>query len=226
MDHKRSGKLQIRTARPTDVDAACALLLAAEPETYDFVYRDTDSEPEEFARYEFLSGRGLGGWRNVTVAEWEGTVVGVGCLYAGAAGPALNTYGPLLRGSLLNMLLMYRLSVGRYMKRAQHLNSIMRKPVGREAYLSSFLVSPQMRGQGLGSSMLRHWVTMARHHGCDTLWLDVSETNSRAQALYLDFGFEIVETRVFSGHREGFPVCNTKTMVLRLTGQMRDINDK
>jgi ribosomal protein S18 acetylase RimI-like enzyme len=213
------GETLIRTARPADADAVCPMLIASEPETYDYVYRDDGPGPEAFVRYEFLSGRGFGGWHNVTVAERAGTVVGVGCLYAGSAGGVLQPYGRLLRGSLFNMLRVYRLSVWRYMARAQHLGSIMRAPSGREAYLSAFLVDSRMRGQGIGTAMLRHWVTQARRHGCDALWLDISETNTHAEALYLSLGFELVGTRPFSGHREGFPVQGTKQMVLRLTGR-------
>lgn len=212
------GEVLIRTARLADADAVCSMLIASEPETYDYVYRDTGPGPEAFVRYEFLSGRGFCGWHNVTVAELAGTIVGVGCLYAGSAGSALHPYGRLLRGSLLNMLTVYRLSVWRYMARAQHLGSIMHTPSGREAYLSAFLVDDRMRGQGIGTSMLRYWVAQARRHGCDALRLDIGETNTHAEALYLKLGFEIVGNKPFSGHREGFPVQGTKEMMLRLNG--------
>jgi ribosomal protein S18 acetylase RimI-like enzyme len=218
MSTMQPGAVQVRTARPADADAACSMLIASEPETYDYVYRDDGLGPEAFVRYEFLSGRGFCGWRNVTVAELAGAVVGVGCLYAGSPGSALPVYGPLLRGSLLNMLRVYRLSVWRYMSRAQHLGSIMHAPSGREAYLSAFLVDGQMRGQGIGTSMLRYWVAQARRHGCDTLWLDISETNGHAEALYLKLGFEVVRSKPFTGLREGFPVQGAKELVLHLSG--------
>jgi len=221
MYEKQPDAVLIRTARPADADAVCSMLIASEPETYDYVYRDVGQGPEAFVRHEFLSGRGFCGWHNVTVAELAGAVVGVGCLYAGSAGPALHPYGRLLRGSLLNMLLVYRLSVWRYMSRAQHLGSIMHTPSGRETYLSTFLVDSRMRGQGIGTSMLRHWVARARQHGCDTLWLDISETNTHAEALYLKLGFEIVGHKPFSGHREGYPVHGAKEMVLRLKGSTK-----
>jgi len=221
MRKKQAGAVLIRTARPADADAVCTMLIASEPETYEYVYRDVGPGPEAFVRYEFLSGRGFCGWPNVTVAELAGTVVGVGCLYAGSAGAALHAYGRLLRGSLLNMLLVYRLSVWRCMSRAQHLGSIMHTPAGREAYLSAFLVDSRMRGQGIGTSMLRHWVARARQHGCETLWLDIGETNTHAERLYLKLGFEIVGHKPFSGHREGFPVHGAKEMVLGLSGSTR-----
>jgi ribosomal protein S18 acetylase RimI-like enzyme len=216
MNSADTGSLNIRTATVADVDQVCPMLIASEPETYDYVYRDRGSNPEAFVRYEFLSGRGFGGCRNVTVAEAEGRIVGVGCFYAGSAGSTLNAYGPLLRGSLLNMLLFFRLKVWRYMARAQHMGSIMREPAGREAYLSTFLVDQRLRGKGIGRAMLRHWVAQARAHDCDTLWLDISETNTRAEALYLGLGFQIVASKPFSGRREGFAVRGAKEMVLRL----------
>lgn len=214
--------LTIRGATPADADAVCGMLYASEPETYDYVYREGSASPEAFVRHEFLSGRGFCGWRNVTVAEVDGAVGGVGCFYAGSAGPMLNGYGKLMRGSLLNMLSFFGLwSVWRYMGRAQHLGSVMRAPSGREAYLSTFLVDDRLRGRGIGTAMLRHWVAAAREHGCDALWLDIAATNSRAEALYLSLGFEITAIKPFSGHREGFPVTGAKEMVLRLGGRTK-----
>jgi ribosomal protein S18 acetylase RimI-like enzyme len=218
MSETQPGEVLIRAARPADADAVCSMLIASEPETYEYVYRDEGPSPEAFVRFEFLSGRGFCGWHNVTVAERAGAVVGVGCLYAGSGSAVLLPYGRLLRGSLLNMLRVYRLSVWRYMSRAQHLGSIMQTPSRREAYLSAFLVDSRMRGQGIGTAMLRHWVAQARRHGCDALRLDISETNTHAESLYLRLGFEIVGIKPFSGHREGFPVQGAKALLLRLNG--------
>jgi ribosomal protein S18 acetylase RimI-like enzyme len=218
MSDKQSGSALIRTARPEDVDFVCSMLIESEPEVYDYIYRDDGPGPEAFVRYEFLSGRGFCGWRNVTVAELAGKIVGVGCLYAGSAGCELNTYGRLLQGSLRNMVMVFRLNVLRYMSRAKHLSSIMRTPSGSEAYLSAFLVDARMRRQGIGKSMLSYWVARARRHGCDTLWLDISEANTSAEELYLSLGFQVVENKSFTGQRESFVLQDTKEMVLSLKG--------
>lgn len=59
--------------------------------------------------------------------------------------------------------------------------------------LRRIVVSPVERGNGVGRALLRAAVARAAQHDSGaTLWLDVKDDNSRAQALYLSEGFAFI----------------------------------
>lgn len=55
--------------------------------------------------------------------------------------------------------------------------------------ISDFYVAPELRGQGLGRALLAAIEAEARRRGCCRLTLEVQQNNSRARAIYGDFGF-------------------------------------
>ena len=52
-------------------------------------------------------------------------------------------------------------------------------------------------GLGVGPVLMQACLAYARSRGCDVLWLDVWERNTRAQAFYRKWGFEVVGTQAF-----------------------------
>ncbi len=52
-------------------------------------------------------------------------------------------------------------------------------------------------GQGVGAILMQACLAEAENRGCDTIWLDVWERNSRALAFYRKWGFVQVGTQVF-----------------------------
>lgn len=203
--------MEIRYAKPADRPQIAALIYSASPPAYDFICRTHGQDAKAFIDYEFASGRGFAGWRNVTVAVKDGVVVGTGSFYDG------KRFNRLMLGSLLNMLLFYGpVRVWAVLKRSAEIDTLMKKPGPRELYLSNFGVSPACQGQGIGTAMIKHWAAVARNRRYTAFYLDVAQTNARAEKLYADLGFRVTRLKVFSGHREGITVPNAIEMAMRL----------
>ena len=61
-------------------------------------------------------------------------------------------------------------------------------------HIGRFFINPQKQGQGLGSQVLKKFVSLAFENGdIDSISLNVFEANQRAQNLYQKEGFEIVQ---------------------------------
>jgi ribosomal-protein-alanine N-acetyltransferase len=67
-----------------------------------------------------------------------------------------------------------------------------------ELHLLNLTVHPDLQGQGLGTELLQAVMQLGCALGLPTLWLEVRQSNVRAQALYLRHGFRIV------GRRRGY----------------------
>ena len=50
-------------------------------------------------------------------------------------------------------------------------------------------VLPEARRGGVGSALLREGLRILRERGCDSVFLEVRESNTAARALYTAFGF-------------------------------------
>lgn len=64
-----------------------------------------------------------------------------------------------------------------------------------EAYLAELYVQPQLRGQGLGTLLLRAIIDDAKARGATYMDLGTSEDDVAARALYERFGFDCHEGR-------------------------------
>lgn len=196
--------MEIRQARKTDKGNISALIYSAGPELYDFLYKTSKTTAEDYIAYEFASGRGFCGYKNVTVAIKDGQVVATGCFYDG------RQYNKLLLGSLLNMGLFFKLKTGKVLKRSKHLDSIIRKPKLDELYLANFGVCSLLRGQGIGRTMIEQQLSWAKSSGYRIFSLDVADTNPRAENLYQRLGLKVTKVKNFTGKRMGIHVPNAK----------------
>lgn len=66
---------------------------------------------------------------------------------------------------------------------------------GGEAHILNIAVDPRFQGQGLGRSFLQFLLETARHHGADTVFLEVRPSNRSALYLYESLGFNQVGLR-------------------------------
>ncbi|MBL4584263.1 MAG: GNAT family N-acetyltransferase [Pseudomonadales bacterium] len=208
--------IEIRLATKNDtkknITKVADMMYSAGPEIYDFIYKTDDTTPVEFIEYEFKSGIGFCGYKNVTLALKDDTIVGTGCFYDGHA------YKKLLFGTLYNMFKFYGLfKIWKVLERSGHAGQVMEEPLKKELYLSNFGVSPEVRGTGLGSKMLENKIEFSRNSGYLIFSLDVADTNPRAEALYTRHGLAVVKTKTFKGKREGIAVPDSKKMELVLT---------
>ena len=64
-----------------------------------------------------------------------------------------------------------------------------------EATLFNIAIDPQKQGLGLGRQLLNELITRLRQKGILTLWLEVRESNKKAQVLYDSLGFNQVDIR-------------------------------
>lgn len=205
-------EMEIRKARKTDSGKIAELIYSAGPELYDFIYLTEKTNPLDYIRFEFESGRGLCGYKNVTVFVKDGVVVGTGCFYSG------KEYKKLLAGTLMNMVQFFGpIKVLPALLRSNHASSVMKEPRHNELYLANFGVSPECRGTGIGSRMVQAQIDAAKDNGYRIFSLDVADTNPKAEALYSRLGLEIVDFKKFSGRRKGMRVPNTKKMELILS---------
>lgn len=64
-----------------------------------------------------------------------------------------------------------------------------------EITLMDIAVDPVKQGQGLGRQILMHFIQQCRLRNGAEIWLEVRESNSAAQHLYTNSGFELIEKR-------------------------------
>jgi ribosomal protein S18 acetylase RimI-like enzyme len=60
---------------------------------------------------------------------------------------------------------------------------------GLEAYLQELYVIPDLRGQGIGRSLLEQAIALSRERGADGIDLNTGETDIAARGLYESMGF-------------------------------------
>ncbi|RLT92764.1 MAG: GNAT family N-acetyltransferase [Ketobacter sp.] len=188
-------ELEIRTARADDVGLIAELMYSSGSDIYDYLYQEKSLD---FLRHEFASGRGFAGYPHVTVAVYDGEVVGTGCFYG------RKEYEQLMKSTVKNMTEFFGyLGVVPVMFRSRHLKSVMRAPKPGELYLSNFGVSDQHRSKGIGTRIIQHKLTEARQQGYDLFGLDVSAANPRGQALYTRLGLQVTKEKAFSNPKAG-----------------------
>ncbi|MDD9892514.1 MAG: GNAT family N-acetyltransferase [Gammaproteobacteria bacterium] len=184
----KASDLVIRPARVDDVDAALPLIYSSGPEVWDLLFGNGEAESSfPYLREEWLSGKGIGGYRAHWVAERDGVVLGAVAVYDHAehkrqgdqtAKHALKYFGWRV---LLRVRLMLRVS-----------KSFM-KPPGKDVdYVANFGVAAEARGQGIGGAMLQHFLERAAERGKRFYELDVSLDNPRGEALYARFGMKVI----------------------------------
>ena len=64
-----------------------------------------------------------------------------------------------------------------------------------EATLFNIAIDPQAQGRGFGRLLLQALIAQLRAQGIATLWLEVRESNQKAQRLYDQLGFNQVDVR-------------------------------
>ena len=64
--------------------------------------------------------------------------------------------------------------------------------VTRQAYVTLVLVDPRDRGLGIGASLLKCVLSMAKHRGFVSCRLEVTRGNEPAHAMYRSLGFRVI----------------------------------
>ena len=178
--------LTFRRARPADVDAAVPLIYSSGPDAFDYAFaRPGRNSAQDFLRYAFLQGGGQFGWRQHWVGEHDGQVVAAGTVFGGEA-----NLGYLLAATR-QILGFFGLGAFGVMRRGLQLERIICPPPRKTLYLAHLGVAPTLRGEGLGSQLIDHFLQIGRSSGLPMAALDVSTANPKAQALYERLGFRV-----------------------------------
>ena len=202
----------IAKAKPCDADVIVPLLFSSGVALYEFIYKTKKHQALDYIRYEFLSGRGFCGHRNVTVMLDNQRVIGVGCFYD------RQQYNQLLLGSVINMLCFYGIArVWTVFVRSDYVTRyIIQKPRHRELYLASFAVHPSYQGRGWASRLLTHKIQEAKQLSYKVFGLDVASDNLRAESLYRKQGLQCVLIKSFRWYSNKVNIAASKKMELIL----------
>lgn len=183
--------LTFRRAHPADVDAAVPLIYSSGPDAFDYAFaRPGRNSAQDFLRYAFVQGGGQFGWRQHWVGEQDGQVVAAGTVFGGEV-----TLGYMLAATR-QILHYFGLGAPGVIRRGLQLERIICPPPRRTLYLAHLGITPALRGEGLGSQLIEHFLQIGRSNGLPMAALDVSVANPKAQALYERFGFEVQVERV------------------------------
>jgi ribosomal protein S18 acetylase RimI-like enzyme len=203
--------MEIRQAKQNDTGAIAEMIYSSGADIYDFIYKTRNKTALDYINYEFKSGRGFAGFKNVTVAIENNEVIATGCFYDG------NVYNKLVMGTALNMFLFYGLiNFGTVLKRSLHAISVMKQPRKNKLYLSNFGVSKTERSKGIGSTIVKKKITEAKIANYKKFILDVSVNNPKAETLYKRMGMNVTKEKKFTGKRDGFECADARQMELVL----------
>ncbi len=201
-----------RPARPSDVDDAVPLIYCSGTHEYDYGFATRRHQATDFIRAAFLGGSKSDSYRGFRVAVVDGRVVGIGSFLGGGEydtgnalrflWDALRLYGPREFWGVL--------------RRGLRLQAVM-PPPGKDAlFIQKVGVSPEIRGQGVGTALVSKQIAVARDEGFARCVLDVEVTNPAAQRLYERLGFRVTGERRSDGDGAAAEVPPQRRMELVL----------
>lgn len=202
--------LVFRPAQPSDADAVVPLIHQSGPAAFDYVFNvPAVGDALAFLRHAFMAGDGEFGWRNHQVGTLGERVVAVGAAYGG------DTHWPFTLAAARQILghFRWRHAAG-VIVRGLRVEGVIPPPSGDMLYLAHLAVSPDMQGRGIGRALISH-LAGGRSHPEQTLVLDVSAANPRAQALYERCGFTVTAERASSLHNAHGAVAPHRRMERR-----------
>ena len=183
-----------RPARASDADAAVPLILSSGPAAFSYVFDVPgrgDAGP--FLRRAFAHGGGEFGWRNHVVGELDGRVVAAGAAWSGRATPRFTW------AALGQVVSHYGVVAGTGVAvRGLSAATSVRAPTPDVWYASQHGVPAELRGRGIGVSLVRYLLELGQSQGYARTELDVAFTNPAAERLYRRLGYEVVAERASS----------------------------
>jgi ribosomal-protein-alanine N-acetyltransferase len=67
--------------------------------------------------------------------------------------------------------------------------------VAGEVQIGNIAVAPEFRKRGVAKMLMNEILKMTDEHNCDSIFLEVRESNKAAQELYYSYGFKVVARR-------------------------------
>lgn len=175
-----SEPVEVRPARPEDLDAVSAILVEGFRSKFEAAFRSRMDRAERIIARTLQAEmrRGLPG---LYVAERAGRIVGTLSLR--------RREDPEVASWSATLVLFQELGLWGGL-RAMFYLSLVDQPIGKkDAYISDVAVEKTARRQGVARALLRHAEKVARLWGKKALVLDVSLQNEPARRLYLSLGY-------------------------------------
>lgn len=179
--------MAFRPCTQADAELAVPLIISSGPSAFDYIFADSSLlQTSPFVSKAFRQGGMELGHAVHTAMLLDGRLVAVGALWH--AGQAL----PFMLAGVHQIYRHYGPLAGtRVVMRGLRMESVVKPPRKRIAYLGHFGVAPERQGQGLGTLLIQHLIDQAKKQGFATVALDVSSGNPRAQKLYEQLGFSV-----------------------------------
>ncbi|MGI9529050.1 MAG: GNAT family N-acetyltransferase [Acidimicrobiia bacterium] len=200
-----------RPAKPADVEQAIPLIYSSGPDAFSYVFAHaTKGDAQAFLGRAFVDGGGTFGYRNHTVAESNGNVIGIGATYSGDG--ALATTAAVAT----QIFKAYGTSAPGIIGRGLRIERVMPPPKKSVQYIAHLGVNPAHQGEGIGSHLIDRFLAQGRKDGKRVAELDVSVENPGAERLYERLGFTVSELRTSNLANEFGTVVDHHRMVMEL----------
>lgn len=180
--------ITLRPAAPGDAAEAAALIHAAGPALYSWLFGPTREDAVALFRALFVLPGSVFSHENGTVAVRDGRVVGL------ALAVSSSTYH---RGWALPRMLLRRgpRFLLRLLPAAFALSGSTLPPPPGAYYLGILAVSPDARDRGVGARLLEEAERLARRAGCDSVCLHTEIGNAGARRFYARHGYAVTHER-------------------------------
>ncbi len=203
--------IDIRPAKPDDVELAVPLIYSSGPYSFDYVFARRDKTSCEFLSRAFADNRGEFGHQNHVSVVVDGRVVGAGCIFSShdtlsymihGVRQIIGHYGPIAGAGVI--------------RRGLQIERVVQPAKGDLWILAHLGIAPEMQGKGLGGRLIEHLLDSIRRQGGTRAALDVALINPRAEALYKQFGFVVTDVRKSKLSNQFGTVPNFHRMELQL----------
>ena len=180
--------LEIRAARPEDVEAMVPLIFSSGPDAFNYVFSHrTRVNAHGFLEKAFVREDSDFSYRNHICGALNGEVVASGAAF----------HGTEMIPAILSIFGVYgvRQGIGVCLRGLQ-IERIVIPPTGDLQYIGHIGVDPEFRSRGIGEKIVQHIIDAGRGEGYRAAALDVSCENPRAEALYARMGFELTYEKI------------------------------
>ncbi|GAA4846812.1 GNAT family N-acetyltransferase [Algivirga pacifica] len=177
--------LKFRAATPEDVETIIPLMYSAGPDAYDYTFKTKENCPMEFLKMSFPRHHGIFSYKHHYVAEYDGKVVGGGCILKS------NHITSNTLSTLWHVFLHYGVIKGiNITKKLQQASEICPAPEKNEQIIANVGIAPDYQKKGIGKQLM--YYLFEQSNLSHPIMLDVATTNSVAEALYAKIGFEVI----------------------------------
>lgn len=187
-DQPKCNGLELRHAWPKDAPTAARLLYATLGSMADYLFgTDNAFQTQDILRHLFARDANRFSYHFATVAEGAGRVCGLLIAY-----PARTMQRLRLTTARQILAVCGLWGLTRFIWRSLPL-ARMKEAEHGQYFVDAVAVLPEMRGQGIGTRLLRHAEAQAVALGLHACALTVEINNERACRLYMRLGYRVVE---------------------------------